>query len=445
MSEGMRPAAGLPLEGARHSFDQLDRLVRVTTIKGWVYLTTLFVVCAAAVTFAVLYQVPTKVNGEGILLIDRDTLSQVRARATGRLVSLRVKLGDLVVPGVLIGEISQNELEDAINEAQAKLKDVEHEDEELTRHEQQERETQAESIERVRRAIHEAQATSRVKLKIAESIAVGDDRLRAQKYLSDVELLESREKLYLIKDDLNKGKSRLAELDLEATKGEIARHRAQLERRLKIQQLKTRLDLDRTKLIRTSRIVSEFHGRVVQVLSAHGELVREGSPVVLLHGPKSDRRTDDDAESYESIIFVPAGEGKKINVGDPVEVSPATVKREEHGFIRGRVVAIWEMPATKLAMEAALEHPELAEAFLKRYAPGVLLRVHVKLEEKGDSSSARASGSLSNRGNRYRWSSSSGDSQPLKTGTMCQAAVVVDQRRLIKLILPWTKTAVGSD
>ena len=46
-----------------------------------------------------LYQVPTKVNGEGILLIDRDTLAQVRARATGRLVSLHVKLGDWVTPG----------------------------------------------------------------------------------------------------------------------------------------------------------------------------------------------------------------------------------------------------------------------------------------------------------------------------------------------------------
>ncbi len=125
--------------------------------------------------------------------------------------------------------------------------------------------------------------------------------------------------------------------------------------------------------------------------------------------PRASRGTDDDAGPYESIIFVPAGEGKKIDLGDPVEVSPATVKREEHGFIRGRVVAIWEMPATKLAMEAALEHPELAEAFLKRYAPGVLLRVHVKLDERGDSSTAGPSGSRSNRGNRFRWSSSSGD------------------------------------
>ena len=371
MSQGttLAVAVGSPPEGARNSFDQLDRLVRVTTIQGWVYLATLFSVCGAAAAFAVLYQVPTKVNGEGILLIDRDALSRVRARATGRLISLRVKLGDVVTPGETIGEISQNELTDTIHESELKLTDAQQQDVEFTRHEQEERDTQLESIERVRRAMQESQATARVKLKIAESIAIGDDRLLRRKYIGDVELLESREKLYQIKDDLNKATSRLAELDLEWTKGENARRHAQLERKVKIQQLKTHLELDRAKLIRTSQVVSQVSGRVVQVLSAIGELVPEGSPVVLLDCPKSENSGDGEAGNYESIVFVPAGEGKKIDLGDRVEVTPATIKREEHGFIRGRVVGVWEMPATKRAMEAALEHPELAEAFVKRYAP----------------------------------------------------------------------------
>ena len=49
--------------------------------------------------------------------------------------------------------------------------------------------------------------------------------------------------------------------------------------------------------------------------------------------------------------------------------------------LRGKVVAISELPATRQAMEAALEHPELVDAFLKRYAPGVVLRVQIKLQE----------------------------------------------------------------
>jgi HlyD family secretion protein len=445
MSEGLISAANSAPDRASISFDQLDRLVRVTTIQGWAYLGTLFAVCLAAVLFAVLYRVPTKVHGEGILLIDRDTLAQVRASGTGRLVALDVKVGDPVTANVPIGVISQDELKDAIHEAEFKLSDAEREDLELTRFEQQARESQTEAIERVRNSILAAQGTSKDKLRIAGRVVSSADRLRAQSYLGDIELLESREKLYVIKDDLNKGQSRLAELELEAINAETVRRRAQLERSLKVRQLKTKLGLDRDKLLRTSQIVSRVNGRVAQVLSARGELVHEGSPVLLLHAPKAERGSDDDGPAYESIVFVPAGEGKKIEIHDAVEVSPATVKREEHGFIKGRVVAISELPATKLAMEAALEHPELVDTFLKRYAPGVLLRVHVKLDESDVSTSSDSPRPPSERLNHFRWSSSSGHAQPLKTGTMCQVAIVVEKRRLISLILPWTKTVVGTD
>ena len=135
-----------------------------------------------------------------------------------------------------------------------------------------------------------------------------------------------------------------------------------------------------------------------------------------------------------------AGEGKKIEVDDPVEIVPATVKREEHGFIFGHVAAVSELPATKLAMEAALQHPELVDAFLKRSAPGVVLRVQVALEKR-----ERRPSDADDSHNPYRWSSSSGPRQPLKTGTMCQAAIVVEKRRLIMLILPWTRQLVGAD
>ncbi len=107
--------------------------------------------------------------------------------------------------------------------------------------------------------------------------------------------------------------------------------------------------------------------------------------------PRPTRGADDAGPAYDAIVFVSAGEGKRIEADDPVEVVPATVKREEHGFIRGHVVDIAELPATKLAMEAALEHPELVDAFFKRYAPGVVLRVQIKLDEAGGGASAAGS------------------------------------------------------
>ena len=438
------PASNPPSDSIRISFDQLDTLVRVTTVHGWIYLGMLFAVGAAAVVFAILYQVPTKVNGEGILLTDKDTLVQIRARATGRLVGLRVHLGDEIKPGEVIGQISQDDLEDSIREAESKLNDLRREDEEIRAFEEQESLRKDAAIARLEEAILRSQETTRDKLKIAQRVVNGADRLRVQKHLGDLELLESHEKFYEIRNALNTGQSRLAELELDRITAENVRGRARLERGLKLKQLETKLSLDREKRSRTSQVISARGGEVAQIQCAQGELVKEGAPLVLLHSPKSELGADDSGPAYESIVFVAAGEGKKIEVDDAVEIVPSTVERAEHGFIHGQVVAVSELPATKLAMEAALEHPELVDAFLKRYAPGVLLRVQVALKQDDripSESDRQDVGVL----NPFKWSSSSGRKQVVKTGTMCRASIVVDKRRLITMILPWTKNLMGAD
>ncbi len=213
------PAPSVPSPG----FERLDTLVRVTTIQSWVYLGLLFAVGTAAVAFAILYRVPTKVMGEGILLIEQDTIAQVRAQATGRLVSLHVKLGDRVEPGKVIGEISQEELNDSILEAEAKLADLVEEDLELTRFERLERVTHGKAMDGVKLATGQEQKSSREKLMIADHMVKGTNRLRMQYSMSDQELLEAREKKFSIENDVNKGDTRLAELDLEGTKAETAR------------------------------------------------------------------------------------------------------------------------------------------------------------------------------------------------------------------------------
>ena len=125
---------------------------------------------------------------------------------------------------------------------------------------------------------------------------------------------------------------------------------------------------------------------------------------------------------------MPAGEGKKIELGNSVEISPATVKREEHGFIRRACRRRLRAAGHQAAMESALQHPELVDSFLKRYAPGVLLRVQVKLEEAKTSDVEAAKNAGASGINHFLWSSSSGIMQNLKTGTMCQAAIVVEKK-----------------
>jgi HlyD family secretion protein len=427
------------------AFEQLDTLVRVTTVQAWVSLATLFALCAGAVLFAVLYWVPKKVNGEGILLIKKDRLSQVRSLGTGRLLRLEVGLGDPVKVGQQIGEISQADLQDAVRQSSARLDQLRDEDRRLTDFEKGERAKQEAAVTQLREAIRRTVANAHEGLKLADRIVSGSERLRLISQLSNLDYLKDLQQKHTIQNELNGGLSKLAELELTWLTANNQRQRVQLQRQLEIDRLALRLRLDQDKLDRTSRIVSHAEGTVTQVLTATDEFVSEGAPVVLLSSPRQAvLGTDDPARAYDSVVFVPAGEGKKIDVGDFVEVMPATVKREEYGYIHGEVVAVSELPATRRAMDAALQHPDLVDAFLKKYAPGVLLRVHVKLVERertpGEDAGRRTDDPL----NPFVWSTSSGPKQLLKTGTICEAAVVVEQQRLISLVLPWLRKLLDS-
>ena len=138
---------------------------------------------------------------------------------------------------------------------------------------------------------------------------------------------------------------------------------------------------------------------------------------------------------------MPAGLGKKVRVGDAVEVAPDTVQRQEHGFIRAEIRSVSEMPCTDQAMLAELKHPALVASFIEKYRGQVLLTIHGALREAPASAASSSRTPL----NRLDWSSSSGAYQPVSSGTLCSASIVVDRRPLISMAMPWFKGLIGLD
>ena len=244
------------------ALEQLDTLVRVTTVHAWISLGSLFALCAGAILFAVLYQVPKKVVGEGILLIKHDRLTQVRALGTGRLVKLGVKLGDEVCPDDEIGRISQEDLKDTIRETRARLEELGKEDELLTDFEANEKKTQEQAIDRLRDALNQIVENSREGLGIAERIVAGSHRLRLISQLSNLDYLKDLQQKYTIKNDFNTGQSRLAELELTRLTADNQRQRLKLQRQLEISKLATKLQLDEaeTRPHLTNRLSLRRHG-----------------------------------------------------------------------------------------------------------------------------------------------------------------------------------------
>ena len=236
MSDSEAPPSGPPRDMSGVALEQLDTLVRVTTVQAWISLGTLFAVCAGAILFAFLYRVPKKVVGEGILLIKRDRLSQVRALGTGRLVKLGVTLGDKVAPNQVIGEIYQEDLEDTIRETSARLDQLRDENEKLIRFETDERTAQDQAITRLRDAINRTIENSKEGLRVAVRIVEGSERLRLISQLSNLDYLKDLQQKYTIQNDLNNGFSKLAELELTRLTSENVRQRARLQRLARNQQ-----------------------------------------------------------------------------------------------------------------------------------------------------------------------------------------------------------------
>src|SRR5262249_33107367 len=149
------------------------------------------------------------------------------------------------------------------------------------------------AVERLRLALQTTIDNNRNGLKVAEKIKDGARRLLARNLLNNLDLLESMEKLYEIRTNVDTGDSKLAELDLTWLSAENARDKAALQRRLELNRVETKLGVERAKLERTSRIVSPVDGKVTQILTAANELVHEGSPVALLSTQRIDSSADE--------------------------------------------------------------------------------------------------------------------------------------------------------
>jgi HlyD family secretion protein len=422
-------------ERSSESFEQLDSALRIVRVRGWFVLAALFLTLIGFGLFSWFYKAPLKVDGRGIMLsmeVDRgDPLLQVTAPASGRIARVEVKIGSTVKAGQVLAEIDQSDLVEMIKEGEAGRARLIDEDATLTRFDEGEAASRAYALGELERTLRHNLVLDRERLDTSRRIAESDKRLNLRQMLNDFDALKSRADAYAIESSIGTVEARLFELADERLKDRTMRQREKLKRTLAIQAAETRLALLRERLDRETRIISPYAGRVVDLMITPHALIEKGAPSALLRPDRPD-------EPMEAIVFVPAGLGKRILVGDEVEISPDTIRRQEHGFVLGEVLSISEIPATEMAMMAELKHKTLVSNFVEQYAGQVLLSIHVKLlDSRGRGPVGRG------RANWLRWSSSSGASQRVSSGTLCSASIVVERRPLIALAIPWVKELVG--
>ena len=172
-------------------------------------------------------------------------------------------------------------------------------------------------------------------------------------------------------------------------------------------------------LAASTDVKSPYAGRVLEVVGGIGSLVPMGNRILTLEPTDA---------PLEAVLFIPAGEGKKVRPGMDLRISPSTVKAEEYGFLIGKVKSVGEFPVTPEGLRKILRNDKLAEELAGRFAS---IEIVASLIPASDTPSG------------YRWSSSKGPPTPVYSGTQSRGSVVVEKKRPISYVLPVLKKTVG--
>ncbi len=104
--------------------EQIDRLVEVTSARGWTALLGIGIIITMSVVWGIFGSIPTKVNGEGIL-IKKGGLSTLYSSASGTVSELYIANGDVIKEGDVIARLIKPEYLDRIRQNEEELENIE--------------------------------------------------------------------------------------------------------------------------------------------------------------------------------------------------------------------------------------------------------------------------------------------------------------------------------
>jgi len=266
-----------------------------------------------------------------------------------------------------------------------------------------------------------------------DEIAKGDAVLLDKQILTRKSALETRVEIGKAEAQRAQAQDGIRNLDFEATKAQTDDERERLNAELKVAAAERKIRTLREKLDRQSVVLSPYDGTVIELKVNPGEIVDRNAALFSLIPDKVAEALPKDVKDpigpLYAVVYVPSNDGKKVRPGMNVRLSPSTVRREEFGFIEGRVRAVAEVPATAEGMYRTLKNRQLGQSLAKDGAP---YEVVVDLFAARDTPSG------------YRWSSSRGPDVGINAGTTVGSDIETMSLPLLSLLIPPLRQVLGS-
>jgi len=416
--------------------ENIDQLMQVVSPKDWLPLVVLGSLTVLAVVWSVTGRVPTTVSARGILTHPHRVLD-LQTLGSGRLEKLHIKTGDIVRKDDIIAYLDQFELRRRLEEDRGQLAELQAQNlaknsiqTERLRLQRQQTELEgtfaSSQTVNLRKTLADAEAIEPLLKKKLDSLRT----LRAEGLLPELspDLIQAEQAYVENGSRITDATARLRQLDLERKQSEaletgVSRENLDSEtgRRNQIQEIRSRISISELQLERNSTIQTSYSGRILEVFATDGQIVSSGTRIATIE-------VDDPDNQLINISYFTVGDGKKIQPGMRVQVTPDTVERQRFGGITGVVTSVSSLPVTLEGSKALVGNADVAQMLMQGGA-------HIEVLAQLDRDPGTESG--------YHWSSSRGPSMKIDTGITDSVRVTVETRSPITYLFPFLREVTG--
>jgi len=459
--------------------ERLDQLMQVVNPKSWLPLLALSSLVGVGIVWSIYGRIPITVEGRGVLIYPSQVMP-LQSKSSGQLLALNVKVGDIVKKGQVLGTLDQVELRKQLQQQRDKLTELQSQDQAVgslqgLRNEQEKRTiqqqrqylqqrirelqsltpllqaTSSESLQQQRQSLQQSLRQAQAMTPIYKERLESRKRLFEEKIITNDVLLDAQEKDQENRNKIADLEAQLKQLNAKETEQEkayrdnlstISDLQAQLKeqdsreaslaqedletsttRKKEIQEVQREIAKLELQLGSNSQIISQHSGRILEITTNPGQVIDTGTRIASIDAEKP-------SSKLVGITYFPVADGKKIQPGMTLQITPQTVKRERFGGILSTVTTVSPFPITREAAKSVVGNPEVVEGLVSQNQEG-LMQVFGDLKLD----SATFSG--------YQWSSSKGPTLKISSGTTTVVRVKVEERAPITFVLPILRSYSG--
>ena len=191
-------------------------------------------------------------------------------------------------------------------------------------------------------------------------------------------------------------------------------------KRNQIQEVGREINQLEKQIAENSQILSPNPGCIFEITATTGQVVSMGTRLGSMNITGSE-------ENMVGITYFALKDGKKIQPGMPIQITPDIVKQQRYGGIVGTITSVSDFAVTKEGATTIIGNSDVVKSLV---ATGGAIEIRANLQESSDNFSG------------YQWSSSQGPQLEITPGTTTTARVQVEERSPITFVLPilreWT-------